>query len=314
MNSTAPVEPTDSAPAPAPTPLQLAWRRGTRQLLEYAHLTRLHRPIGTLLLLWPVLWALWIAGGGPPELRMLVIFVAGTVLTRSAGCVINDFADRNFDPHVRRTRERPLAARRVSPYEALTLFVLLMLAAFWLVLQLDALTIQLSFIAAGFAITYPFFKRFFPAPQLYLGMAFGWGVPMAFTALTGGVPRIGWLLFLITVLWAGIYDTLYAMVDRDDDRAIGIRSTALLFGDMDRIAVGVMQLMMLWGFVMVGQALHFGLPYYGGVALAGLLFGWQQWLARDQDRERCFRAFLNNNYVGFVMCVAIMGQYAFAER
>jgi 4-hydroxybenzoate polyprenyltransferase len=301
-------------PQRAPTSLELAWRRATRQLLEYAHLTRLHRPIGMLLLLWPVLWALWIASDGPPDLRLLAIFVAGTVLTRSAGCVINDFADRNFDPHVRRTRERPLAARRVSPYEALTLFVLLMLAAFWLVLQLNTLTIQLSFIAAGLAITYPFFKRFFPAPQLYLGVAFGWGVPMAFTALTGGVPRIGWLLFLITVVWAGIYDTLYAMVDRDDDRAIGIRSTALLFGDMDRVAVGVLQLMMLWGFVMVGRALHFGTIYNVGIVVAAALFAWQQWLARDQDRDRCFRAFLNNNYVGFAMFVAIAAEYAFRVR
>ncbi len=189
-----------------------------------------------------------------------------------------------------------------------------MLAAFWLVLQLDALTIKLSFIAAALAITYPFFKRFFPAPQLYLGVAFGWGVPMAFTAQTGGVPKMGWLLFLITVVWAGIYDTLYAMVDRDDDRAIGIRSTALLFGDMDRVAVGVLQVMMLWGFVMVGQALHFSAIYYGGVAVAAALFAWQQWLARDQDRDRCFRAFLNNNYVGFAMFVAIVAEYAFSAR
>ncbi|MFO1426919.1 MAG: 4-hydroxybenzoate octaprenyltransferase [Steroidobacteraceae bacterium] len=240
------------------SPARLFLRRARRPLARVRHPRAC--TVRSALLLWPVLWALWIASNGTPPLQLLVIFVAGTVLTRSAGCVINDdfHADRNFDPHVRHTRERPLAARRVSPYEALALFFALMLAAFWLVLQLDLATIKLSFVAAALAITYPFFKRFFPAPQLYLGVAFGWGVPMAFTAQLGGVPRIGWLLFVITVLWAGVYDTLYAMVDRDDDRAIGIKSTALLFGDMDRIAIGVLQLAMLWGFLMVGSSLHFG--------------------------------------------------------
>ena len=248
-------------PAPAaaaftkPTPLQLAWLPWRRRLHEYMLLTRLHRPIGTLLLLWPVLWALWIASGGAPDFRILAVFLLGTLLTRSAGCVINDFADRDFDPHVRRTRERPLAARRVSPQEAIGLFVVLMLLAFALVLQLDSLTVRMSVFGAVLAATYPFFKRFFPAPQLYLGIAFGWGVPMAFAAELGTVPRVGWLVFLVTVVWAGVYDTLYAMVDRDDDRLIGIRSTALLFGDMDRVAIGAMQLIMLWGLVLVGQGM-----------------------------------------------------------
>jgi 4-hydroxybenzoate polyprenyltransferase len=234
------------------------------------------------------------------------------VLTRSAGCVINDFADRDFDPHVRRTRDRPLAARRVSPYEALVLFAVLMLAALVLVLQLDGLTLRLSLVAAGLAISYPFVKRFFPAPQLYLGIAFGWGVPMAFAATTGGIPKVGWLVFLVTVLWAGIYDTLYAMVDRDDDLLIGIRSTAILFGDMDRVAIGIMQLVMVWGLVLVGQNLDFSLPYYAGVVAAALLFGWQQWLARDRSRDQCFRAFLNNNYVGLALFLGIAGEYALA--
>jgi 4-hydroxybenzoate polyprenyltransferase len=296
----------------APDAASLRWRRLRRSLHEYGLLTRLNRPIGILLLLWPVLWALWIAAGGVPDLKLLVIFVAGTVLTRSAGCVINDFADRDFDPHVRRTRDRPLAARRVSPYEALVLFAVLMLAALVLVLQLDELTIRLSLVAAGLAISYPFVKRFFPAPQLYLGIAFGWGVPMAFAATTGGIPKVGWLVFLVTVLWAGIYDTLYAMVDRDDDLLIGIRSTAILFGDMDRVAIGIMQLVMVWGLVLVGQNLDFSLPYYAGVVAAALLFGWQQWLARDRSRDQCFRAFLNNNYVGLALFLGIAGEYALA--
>ena len=296
----------------APDATSLRWRRLRRSLHEYGLLTRLNRPIGILLLLWPVLWALWIAAGGVPDLKLLVIFVAGTVLTRSAGCVINDFADRDFDPHVRRTRDRPLAARRVSPYEALVLFAVLMLAALVLVLQLDGLTLRLSLVAAGLAISYPFVKRFFPAPQLYLGIAFGWGVPMAFAATTGGIPKVGWLVFLVTVLWAGIYDTLYAMVDRDDDLLIGIRSTAILFGDMDRVAIGIMQLVMVWGLVLVGQNLDFSLPYYAGVVAAALLFGWQQWLARDRSRDQCFRAFLNNNYVGLALFLGIAGEYALA--
>ena len=296
----------------APDAASLRWRRLRRSLHEYGLLTRLNRPIGILLLLWPVLWALWIAAGGVPDLKLLGIFVAGTVLTRSAGCVINDFADRDFDPHVRRTRDRPLAARRVSPYEALALFAVLMLAALVLVLQLDGLTLRLSLVAAGLAISYPFVKRFFPAPQLYLGIAFGWGVPMAFAATTGGIPKVGWLVFLVTVLWAGIYDTLYAMVDRDDDLLIGIRSTAILFGDMDRVAIGIMQLVMVWGLVLVGQNLDFSLTYYAGVVAAALLFGWQQWLARDRSRDQCFRAFLNNNYVGLALFLGIAGEYALA--
>jgi 4-hydroxybenzoate polyprenyltransferase len=292
------------------TPLQLALLPWRRRLHEYVLLTRMHRPIGTLLLLWPVLWALWIGGQGVPDFKVLLVFVLGTFVTRSAGCVINDFADRDFDPHVRRTRERPLAARRVSPYEAIWLFVVLMLLAFALVLQLDALTVKMSVIGAVLATSYPFFKRFFPAPQLYLGIAFGWGVPMAFAAQLGTVPRVGWLLFLVTVIWAGVYDTLYAMVDRDDDRQIGIRSTALLFGDMDRIAIGVMQVIMLWGLVLVGQGMGFGRPYWAGLCVAALLFGWQQWLARGRARDACFEAFLNNNYVGFAVFVGIAADYA----
>lgn len=301
-----------AAPAstPAPARADLRWRRLRRSLHEYALLTRLHRPIGTLLLLWPALWALWLAAGGIPDLGLLAIFLAGTLLMRSAGCVINDFADRDFDPHVARTRDRPLAARRVSPYEALGLFGALMLAAFLLALQLDPLTFRLSFVGAALAASYPFFKRFFPAPQLYLGIAFGWAVPMAFAAQAGSIPRLGWLVFLVTVLWAGIYDTLYAMVDRDDDRRIGIRSTALLFGDMDRVAIGVMQAIMIGGLVLIGRSAELGAAYAVGVVVAAGLFTWQQWQVRGRARDACFAAFLNNNYVGFAVFVGIAADYA----
>ncbi len=303
--------PTAPAGDPAfvpPTPRQLRQRRLLRRLGEYAQLTRLHRPIGTLLLLWPVLWALWVAADGNPGWRLLLLFIAGTLLTRSAGCVINDFADRDIDPYVRRTRDRPLAARRVSPWEALALFNVLMLLALLVALQLGRATVQLSLVAVVLLATYPFFKRFFPAPQLYLGMAFGWGVPMAFMATLGDVPREGWLIFLVAVIWAGIYDTLYAMVDRDDDRALGVRSTALLFGDMDRVAIGVMMVMMLTGLVLLGRARSFGAPYWISLAIAAGLFASQLWMARNQDRQACFRAFLQNNYVGLVIFAGIAAE------
>jgi 4-hydroxybenzoate polyprenyltransferase len=297
------VAPVDSAPY---DPAALRRKRLRRTFLEYARLARLDRPIGTLLLLWPVLWALWIAAGGVPEWRLLLLFVLGTLLTRSAGCVINDFADRDIDPFVKRTRDRPLAARRVSPYEALGLFGVLMALAWLVVLQLGRPTVLLSLIGAALLVSYPFFKRFFPAPQLYLGMAFGWGVPMAFMATLGSVPREGWLIFLIAVVWAGIYDTLYAMVDRDDDRALGVRSTALLFGDLDRVAIAIMMTIMLAGLALLGQARELGAAYWWSLAAAAVLFAVQLWMARRQERDACFRAFLQNNYVGLVIFVGIV--------
>lgn len=280
-------------------------RAGLSELRDYAYLMRLHRPIGIWLLMWPMLWALWLAAGGLPDLRVLVVMLAGTVLMRSAGCVINDFADRDFDPHVRRTRDRPLAARRIAPQSALLLFAALIAASFLLVLQLDRYTILLSFVGAGLAISYPFFKRFFPAPQFYLGVAFGWAVPMAFAAQTGSIPRLGWLLLLIAILWAAIYDTLYAMVDRDDDAALGLKSTALLFGDMGRVIIGAMQGLMLFGLVLVGRSAQLGTPYWLSLVGVALLFAYQQWLAKDRDRDRCFRAFLNNHYVGMAIFIGI---------
>ncbi|MFO7325559.1 MAG: 4-hydroxybenzoate octaprenyltransferase [Pseudomonadota bacterium] len=275
-------------------------------------LMRLDRPIGIGLLLWPTLWALWIAArglpGSPgvPPLKLLVIFVAGTVVMRSAGCVINDFADRDIDPHVRRTRGRPLAQRVVSPHEALGLFAVLVLVALWLVTRLDWKTVQFAFVGAALTVSYPFMKRFFPLPQFYLGAAFGWAVPMAFVATLGGVPQIGWLMFFITVIFAGVYDTQYAMVDRDDDLKLDVHSTAIAFGDMDRLLIGVMQAMVLGGLAMVGWSLILGWQFWLALAGAAVLFGYQQWLIRNRDRDGCFRAFRNNNWVGIVVLAGVI--------
>jgi 4-hydroxybenzoate polyprenyltransferase len=276
-------------------------------------LTRLNRPIGIWLLLWPTLWALWIAGHGHPRPEVFVIFVLGTALMRSAGCVINDFADRDIDPQVKRTRERPLAARRIAPFEAFAVFSVLVLAALALVLQLDPLSIKLSLVGAALTVSYPFFKRFFPAPQFYLGLAFSWGVVMAFAAQTGAVPRVAVTLFFTSVVWAAVYDTQYAMVDRDDDLKIGVKSTAILFGDMDRVIVACLQLLVLFGLLVTGRAMLLGLWYQLGVMGAALLFARQQWLIRDRDRDACFAAFLNNNYVGMVVFIGVALDYTFAR-
>jgi len=283
-----------------------------RRMLWHAQLMRLNRPIGIGLLLWPTLWALWIAASGLPDapaippLKLLVIFIAGTVVMRSAGCVINDFADRNIDPQVKRTRGRPLALRLLSPYEALVLFGVLILLALWLVMQLDALTVRYAFVGAALTISYPFMKRVFALPQFWLGAAFGWAVPLAFVATLGGVPRLGWLLFIVTVLWAAVYDTQYAMVDRDDDLKIGVQSTAIAFGDMDKLLIGVMQLMVLAGLAFTGRSLQLGWPFWAGLGLAALLFGYQQWLIRNRERAACFKAFLNNNWVGLAVFAGIV--------
>jgi 4-hydroxybenzoate polyprenyltransferase len=280
-----------------------------RRLADSAKLMRLNKPIGIGLLLWPLLWALWIATDGHPPLRLLAIFTAGTVVMRSAGCVINDFADRNIDPHVKRTRDRPLAARRLSPYEAIGLFVALLLLALWLVTRLDTKTVEYALVGAGLTATYPFMKRFFPMPQLYLGAAFGWAIPMAFVATVGSVPRVGWLLFWATVLWAGVYDTIYAMVDRDDDLKLGVHSTAILFGNLDRTIIGAMQVLMLLGLVAAGQMTGLGRPYWTALIVGALLFVYQQWLIHGRERERCFRAFLNNNWFGLVVFAGVVVSY-----
>jgi 4-hydroxybenzoate polyprenyltransferase len=274
-----------------------------QRVRDFAALMRLDKPIGIFLLLWPTLWALWIASRGRPNTVLLVVFMAGTLVMRSAGCVINDFADRDIDPHVKRTRNRPLAARRLSPQEALLLFAALVTLALWLVTRLDSRTVLFSFVGAALTLTYPLMKRFVPLPQFYLGAAFGWAVPMAFVAVTGTVPRAGWVLFIVTLLWAGVYDTLYAMVDRDDDLKLGVNSTAIAFGDMDRELIGVMQLMVLGGLVMVGRTTGLHWPFYVGLAIGAALFAWQQWMIRARDRDQCFNAFLNNNYFGLVVFI-----------
>ena len=274
------------------------WRQ---RLVLYARLARLHRPIGILLLLWPMLWALWMAAGGVPKLDVLAIFVLGTVLMRSAGCVINDYADRNFDGHVERTRTRPLATGAVSEREALTVFVVLLALAALLVLATNTLTVMMSFGGALLAITYPFAKRYTHLPQVHLGAAFGWAVPMAYTAQSGDVTPMTWLLFSTAVLWAVIYDTEYAMVDREDDLKLGIRSTAILFAESDRAIIGGLQLLMLSNLVVIGQRAALTWPYYAGLAVAAALFVYQQFLIRDRSRAGCFAAFMNNNWVGGVI-------------
>jgi 4-hydroxybenzoate polyprenyltransferase len=289
-----------------------ALRSLARRLREYALLMRLDRPIGTFLLLWPVLWALWIAGNGRPDERILVVFLLGVAVMRAAGCVINDFADRDIDPHVKRTRERPVAARRVSPVEALVLFGVLIAAAFIIVLQLDRFTVQLAFLGAALTMSYPFVKRFFPLPQVYLGLSFGgFGVLMAFAAQAGNLPRVAWVLYLCAVLWAVVYDTIYALIDREDDLRIGVRSSAILFADMDRAMTAAMQAMMVFGLWIAGRSLGLGSWYHAGLIGAAVLFAWQQWLIRDRDGERSLRAFQNNNYVGAVVFAGIALDYLF---
>src|SRR3984893_14419415 len=283
-------------------------------LQDYARLMRLDRPIGIWLLLWPSLWALWISSRGKPNPRIFIIFVVGTVLMRSAGCAINDYADRSFDPQVARTKDRPLAAGRISPLEALMLFTTLALAALMLALRLNKLTLLYA-VAGGFlAVTYPFVKRFLSVPQMYLGLTFGWGIPMAFTAQIENVPRVGWLLLLANVLWVTVYDTMYAMVDRDDDLKVGVRSTAILFGDSDRHIIAVLQAMTLLSLFLVGQMIHLGYWYDAGLAVGAAFFVYQLWLIRTRDRDACFRAFLNNNYFGMAVFIGMALEYLFALK
>jgi 4-hydroxybenzoate polyprenyltransferase len=284
-----------------------SWR--WQRVADLARLARLNRPIGIWLLLWPTLWALWIASAGTPRLSLLLIFVAGTVLMRSAGCIINDLADRNFDPHVRRTRDRPLAARRVAPHEALMAFTVLVAIAFVLALQLKPYAFRLAFVGGVLTITYPLLKRFFVLPQLYLGVAFGWAVPMAFAAVLGQVPRVGWLLLLATMVWAGVYDTFYAMVDRDDDVRIGVRSSAIAFGDMDLPIIGGMQLMLLAALLLTGRTLQLGAPFYLALLAGAGCLGYQLWIARHRKSAACFRAFKLNNYFGLVILIGLIIQY-----
>ena len=279
------------------------------RLWLYAQLVRFDKPIGSYLLLWPTLWALAIAGEGAPDPWILFVFVAGTFLMRSAGCAINDYADRDLDLHVARTRERPLTSGRISAREALAVFAVLSLAAFALVLTLDRFTIELSFIGIALAASYPFMKRFHYLPQVHLGAAFGWAVPMAFAAETGGLPKMAWLLYVATIIWAVAYDTMYSMVDREDDLKVGMKSTAILFGDYDRLMVGVFQLLFLLALVLAGLDLEMSISYYLGLAAAALLLVYQQFLIADRVPAHCFLAFLNNHWVGALVFAGIIVHY-----
>ena len=281
---------------------------------DYVELTRLNRPIGIWLLLWPTLWAVWIAGRGSPDAHVFLIFVAGTVLMRSAGCAVNDFADRSLDPHVKRTASRPLAERRITATEALLVFAVLALSALMLVLQLNRTTLLWAVLGAFVAVCYPFVKRFTSLPQLWLGFAFGWGIPMAFEAQLEHVPVVAWLFFVANVLWVTAYDTLYAMVDRDDDIKIGVRSTAILFGDSDRHIIAILQAMTLLALYLAGQRLNMSDWYYGGLVAGALFFVYQLWLIRARDRDACFKAFLNNNYFGMAVFIGILLHYQFAAH
>lgn len=275
----------------------------------YWRLMRADRPIGTLLLAWPMLAALIIAGAGDPPLKVVVLFLLGAFVMRSAGCVINDFADRNIDGHVTRTRQRPLATGEVKSWQALALFAGLLVVAFLIVLQFNKTTILLSFAAAGVATLYPFCKRFTQLPQVVLGIAFSFGVLMPFTALDQGLPLAAWLLFAANICWTVAYDTQYAMADREDDIKIGVKSTAILFAGFDRFAIALLQLATLGLLFWLGYHLEFSWIYWIGLVLIALLFVWQHGLIWYREPQRCFRAFLHNNHVGWVLAAAIAASY-----
>jgi len=284
------------------------------RLNAYEKLIRLDKPIGILLLLWPTLWALWLSSRGHPSWRIVWIFILGTVLMRSAGCAINDYADRNFDGHVARTRARPLAAGLIKPWEALMVAAVLALAAFALVLQLNRQTIMLSVAALFIAATYPFTKRFFVLPQAYLGIAFGFGIPMAFAAQTGQVPVVAWLLLLANVFWAIAYDTEYAMVDREDDRKVGIKTSAIAFGRHDVSAVMICHAMFLLILAWIGWRYAPGVYFFfGGLLLAAGLAATHYQMIRDRDPESCFRAFQNNNWIGAAVFAGLAASFRFPE-
>jgi 4-hydroxybenzoate polyprenyltransferase len=290
--------------------MTLFWPRA----IAYVRLMRFDRPVGTLLLLWPTLAALWLAAGGLPEPMLLAIFTLGTIVMRAAGCVINDFADRHLDGRVRRTQHRPLATGAVGERSALVLFALLLLIALGLVLMLNVPTQRMALIAASLAILYPFMKRFTYLPQVVLGLAFSWAIIMAFTATNAGItglaelPEHAWLLFVASVLWIVAYDTQYAMVDRPDDLEVGIKSTAILFGSADRLMIGLLQAAALFTLVLMGTRLEFGAGYYAGIAIMGVLFAYQQFLLRHRDPDGCFRAFGSNVWAGFALFAGVVAE------
>ena len=281
------------------------------QLRNYGKLMRLDKPIGIWLLLWPTLWALWLAGKGHPDQGLFVVFVLGVVVMRSAGCVLNDFADRKIDPYVERTRTRPIASGAVAPLEALTLFAALGLIAIGLATMLNRPAQLLAIAGAALTIIYPFIKRWISVPQFVLGAAFGLAVPMAFAAQIGNTPQLAWLVFGTAIIWAVIYDTFYAMVDREDDRKIGVKSTALLFGELDLFVIAGLQVIMLVALVLIGLRAQMGLWYYLSVAASACLMLYHQWLARDRDPAGCFAAFQHNHIIGLIVFIGIVLDYTF---
>lgn len=320
--SSAVVPPAKIAPATAAVKVTSKKTLGER-LENYLLLMRLDRPIGILLLLWPTYWTLWLAADGLPSAKNLLIFAWGCILMRSAGCVMNDYADRHIDGKVKRTKDRMIVAGKVSPREALILFVVLCAAAFALVCLTNPVTILLSIGGLLLATIYPFAKRYTHLPQVVLGMAFAWSIPMAWTAEHGSITSIAdfksvfvskmWLVYFAVVIWALIYDTFYAMVDRNDDIRIGVKSTAILFGDADRAITAILQALMIFTLVLVGRQFELEVYYYSSLVLALLLFIYQQYLIRDRKPEQCFKAFLNNNYVGLIVFIGIAADYYFAS-
>ena len=282
------------------------------QLRNYGKLMRVDKPIGVWLLLWPTLWALWLAADGHPDQGLFVIFTLGVFFMRSAGCVLNDYVDRKIDPYVERTRSRPIASGAVAPGEALVLFVALSLIAVGLATMLNRPARMLAIVAAGLTIAYPFIKRWVSIPQFVLGAAFGWAVPMAFAAQTGTTPQLAWLVFGAAVIWAVIYDTFYAMVDREDDKRIGVKSTAILFGDVDLFVVAGLQVLMIATLVFIGLRAELGTWYYLSVAAAAALMAYHLWLARDRQPAGCFAAFQHNHYIGLIVFIGIVLHYSFS--
>ncbi|MBC6413738.1 MAG: 4-hydroxybenzoate octaprenyltransferase [Chromatiales bacterium] len=273
----------------------------------YLMLVRLNRPIGIYLLLWPTLWALWLAADGVPDGRVLLIFIIGVILMRSAGCAINDYADHKVDALVERTKNRPVASGRISPLEALFVFAVLIVLAFFLIIQTNVLTVYMAFIALFLVISYPFIKRIHSLPQLHLGLAFGWTIPMAYTAQTNELPPLaGWLLYVANIFWVLAYDTMYAMADRHDDKVAGIKSSALLFDDYDRLVIAVFQIMSMILLVLAGYLQALGWFYYNGLAVAVAFIVYQQYLIKNRDTRLCLRAFNNNNYFGMVVFIGLL--------
>ena len=283
---------------------------GIREKIQlYTLLTRLDKPIGTFLLLWPTLWALWIASEGQPSFHLLAVFILGTLLTRTAGCVMNDYADRDFDRFVERTRSRPLTTGAVTTREAIFLATTLVFIAFLLVLTTNRLTVMLSFVAIPLGLVYPYMKRYTYLPQFFLGLAFSWGIPMAFAAQTGEIARIAWLLFIANLLWTVVFDTIYAMVDREFDLKQGMKSTAILFDDADRLIIGLIQGLVLLVLGIVGFQLKLGWPFNLSLVIGAGIFAYHQYLIRDRSPEKCFEAFLKNNWFGACIFAGIALSY-----